>query len=851
MKRENFFLFHKIIQIVSVLAMLFLAAVCGRDNSSATRLVEWDVADNAGQNPLTEESRDESGVMDVHDSQETAPTGQEAIDSLGMKTEPAVLTQDEQEIEIRGNVLTYGGLTVELPEGIEAGLIDTEANGNIFNTGNFLSEGSKGRILDLCGAQEVYADRVGGDGIKVYLDLPPRVRLLHYRASYDSEMALLCALFDLLPDAVGNRMYADQEKSEYAYCLRQDEYLHLFLIKGEEVYLVQEIAQEERCSFSALLTDGAVRWKDNGDAVGYWQKPDRASYRKLVPEEGSSFLYVCESWKYGTGIWLYREGDYETPCQEIHGDFGYDNLIYNQIMLKDVNFDGCPDIVGCNEVYLWNRQAKAYEQAKVEVSLYYLLHRRFPETASVWSFTTDRQPESLEPTSESEAIWQWEGNTLVKKRECTVSIVEDGRRVWAYEDTPDQLLFDETFSWEEWEQEEQGRVRLLYEQFYDGMVPQEIYAEMHRMEGEPKIPQELLDEIAGLMAAGKDPAILSEVWEGEESAVLSGEAGKYSEYLSSTTIGRELTKEEIFALAKRDMTIRQQVQKAARFSYMYTLMEADCDNDGRADLVGKLYGHYIGGTSGNADYIFWKGQPDGSYVETDDFGETEEDLGVIAYEGKNYLCRATFDYGRMINDGYALDCYEDGKRVEEAVIHVVSERYEIRQVSAETGYEDPAARMTEECNTIKEQLDEGRMIEGEAEHPAEQTREQKSAYELAYYHCDLDNDGQEETYSKWCRMLANYYGLNHLELSMTDTVNEKENRGIGMLLEEMESSADTPVALWADAYEGKNIANVLYMTGLADYRIVGYLVEETDYRKVYEIQADAAYRVEQERQIVF
>ena len=809
MKRDEIFV--RIIQSVCLLAMLLSAAVCGRGS--------------VGQNPYEEESPD-------------------MTEDLG---EVAVLTQDEQEIEIQGSVLTYGGLTVELPEGIEAGLIDAEANGNIFNTGNFLSEGSKGRIVDLCGAQEVYADRVGGDGIKVYLDLPPRIRLLHYRASYDSEMALLCTFFDLLPDAVGNCMYENQAKGEYVYRLQQDVYLHFFLVKGEEVYLVQEIAEEAACSFGALLTDGAVQWKDSGEAVGFWQKPDKAAYRKLMPEEGSSLLYVCESWQYGTGIWLYGEGDYETPCHEIHGNFLGDDRIY----LEDVNFDGCPDIIGYADAYLWNQQRKVYEPAKVGVSLYYLRQRRFPETASVWSFTPARRMESGELINESETIWQWEGNTLIPKRECNVSVVEEGRRVWAYEDTPDQLLFDETFSLEEWEREEQGRVRLLYEQFYDGMVPREIYAEMHRMEGEPKIPQELLDEIAGMMAAGKDPAVLSKVWEGEESAVSSGETGKYSEYLSSTAVGRELTKEETLALAKRDMTIRQQVQEAARFGYMYTLIEADCDNDGRADLVGKLYGHYIGGTSGNADYVFWKGQPDGSYVETDNFGETEEDLGVIAYEGKNYLCRATFDYGRMINDGYALDCYEDGKRVEEATIYVVPERYEVRKVSAETGYEDPAARVTEECITIKEQLDEGWMIEGEAEQPSEQTKEQKSAYELAYYHCDLDNDGQAESYSKEYRLLANYYGLNYLDFSLNGTVNEEENRGIAMLLEAMESSADTPVALWADAYEGKNIVNVLYMTGLDDYRIVGYLVEEMDCGKVYEIQVDAIYKVEQERRIVF
>ncbi|MDE7131836.1 MAG: hypothetical protein K2O65_08555 [Lachnospiraceae bacterium] len=847
MKRENFF--HKIIQTSLVFGITLLVVVCGvggiRQKPSTKERVN-----------ITEESEKE-GKSISNDDLGTESAGEEEtvqpINISDAETESAVLIQDEQEIELQGNVLNYGGLIVELPEGIEARVIDTKDNGNIFCTENFLSKENKGRIMDLCGAQEVYADRVWGDEIAVYLDLPSRVRLLHYTAVYDSETALLCVFFDLLPEAVGSRMYANQAKKEYAYCLQQDGYLYLFLVKGEEVCLVQEIAEEEKYSFGALLTDGAVRWKESGDSVRFWTKPDTFSYRKIVPEEGISLFYVCDRQGDVAELRLYREGNYETPCQVIHGYMKGEDYIH----IEDVNFDGCIDLIGSSDtgnskVYLWNRQTKAYEQAQAEIPLYYLYHRRFPETESVWGVTTYAASLNWGPTSEAEAIWQWEGSTLVKKRECVVSIVEDGLRVWAYAGTPDRLILDETFSLEEWEQEQQDRVRLLYGQFYDGMVPEEVYAIEHRMEGERKIiPQELLDEICSVMAAGKDPAILSEVWGGEASAVLSGEAGKYSSYLSSAAIGRELTKDEILALAERDMAIRQKVQDAAKFNYRYTLVEADCDNDGTDDLVGELYGHFIGGTSGNADYVFWKGQPDGTYVKTDDFSEMEENFGVIAYEGKNYLCRATFDYGRMINNGYALDCYEDGKRVEETVIYVVPERYEIRQISAEVGYADSAVRMTEECTTIKEQLDEGWMIEGEAEQTTEQTRGQKSAYELTYYHCDLDNDGQEETYSKWYRQLANYDGLNYLDFSMVGSDNEKENRGIAMLLEKMESIADTPVALWVEAYEGKNIVNVLYMTGLADYRITGYLVGETDCKEVYEIAADATYKVEQERLVVF
>ena len=53
-------------------------------------------------------------------------------------------------------------------------------------------------------------------------------------------MALLCAFFAVLSGAVGRRMYADREKGEYAYRLEQDGYLYLFLVRDEEVCLVQE-----------------------------------------------------------------------------------------------------------------------------------------------------------------------------------------------------------------------------------------------------------------------------------------------------------------------------------------------------------------------------------------------------------------------------------------------------------------------------------------------------------------------------------------------------------------------------------------------------------------------------------
>lgn len=826
-------------------------------------------AEDAGRGTAAVEQTDMTGVSETTGAvvfRNGSGTAALSTGNPGAGTARATLTPDEPEVEMQGNVLTYGGLCVAFPEEIEPERIDAQDNGNIFDNGHFLSDGSKGRILDLCGAQDVYADRAGGDGIEVYLALPPRVRLMHYRAVYDSETALLCALFDLLPEAVGRRMYADEEKREYTYRLEQDGYLYLFLVRGEEVCLAQEIAEEEDCSFGELVKDGLAVWQADGGTVGCWQKPDAFSYRKIVPEQGMTLFYACERQDDSAILRLFREGYYETPWQEIHGYIKAERDLH----VEDVNFDGCPDFAGYGEVYLWNRQTKAYEQAQADISAYSLYHRRFPETESFWEDSTYAAYQNNESVRAAEAIWHWEGSSLVKKRECVVCAAGDGMRLFAYEGTPERVLFDETFSMEEWEREEQGRVRTLYGQFYDGMAPEELYAEKHRLEGDGKyIPQKCLDEIASLMAAKEDPVILSEVGDGKESAVFGAAGGRDASRLHGTMSGRKLDEEEAVALARRDFAVRQQVQNAARGSYAYTIMEADCDNDGTADLFWQLDGFYIGGQSGTVEYIFMKGHPDGSYEETDFFFEQPEEFHVLSYEGKNYICYLDFDSDRLIYNGYTVRSYEDGKRVEKAGVHVVLDKYESPRVQAETGFERLAADMAGKCDAIKGQLGEGQMIEGGAERRADGTPEQPSAYELTSYRCDLDNDGKEETYTKWIRDLIFYDGGMHLEFEVDagtaagqdnqngqsdgngQETHESGNRGIEKLAEELKGCIDTPMALWVEEYEGKNIVHVLHMTGLADYRVAGYLVEESDYSTVYEIRVDASYRVGQERRIVF
>lgn len=821
MRKES--LIERGIRIALTLGMLFAVGVGGMydagnglgaaENASGVvgGSATAESAEHAGRRVSTEKAIDMTEVS-------------EAEKNPGVRTARAILTQDDPEVELQGSVLTYGGLGVTFPEEIELRRIVPQDNGNLFETGHFCSDGSKGRILELCGAQDVYADRVGGDGIEMYLALPPRVRFLHYTAVYDSETALICAFFDLLPEAVGHRMYADEENREYAYRLEQDGYLYLFLVRGEEVCLVQEIAEEEDCSFGQLLTDGMAYWQEDGKTVGFWQKSDAFAYRKIVPEEGISLFYVSERTADSARLWLYREGDYARPCQEIYGYCKAER----DIRVEDVNFDGCPDLADYADIFLWNRQTKTYVRAQADIPLYYLYHRQFPETESFWGNSTYQASQNRDSVWQAEAVWQWSGSNLVKKRECVVSHVEEGVRVCAYEHTG-QVLFDETFSLEEWEQEEQGRVLQLYRQFYDGMVPEAVYGVEHRLEGGQKdIPQGLLDEIK--------------------------EAG----YPDSMVSGKELSELEALSLAEKDMAVRQQVQRAARYHYRYTVMAADCDNDGRTDLIWQLDGTFIGGTSGNVEYVFLQGQEDGSYRETDSFYELREKFDIISYEGKNYLCYLGIEPLTMVYNGYIVRSYADGKMTEEARLFEAFDRYETPEVWAEMGYEEPAADMAEKCSALKEQFDEGMMIEGEAEQRINNASEQPSAYEIVSYQCDLDNNGKEEQYSKWVRELSFFDGGVYLDFCLDgEVLKEAEGGdgqdgaagqagGIALLTEALEGSADTPVALWVEEYEGKNLVYVLCLTGLYDYKITGYLVEETDCKKVCEIVVDAVYCVEQE-----
>ncbi len=748
------------------------------------------------------------------------------------RTNPAVLEADEQEITLQDSSLLYGNLRLELRDGIEAEVLSAE------EYGNFFAEWEDGTVVALPGADELYKRQ--GEFAPDDLPLPARIRFMHYLAEYENETELISTLFSLIPDAVGERIYADEEKCEYAYRMRQDEAQYerqyFIFVQEKDVYLIQEIQGTGmhwggHFTVGSLLSDNALSWEDSGAVICPSPDADGLRYRRITPEE--DYVFLCEYYKEDS-LRLYRDGCFDEPYQIIGQDNGEKFSFRSE---DDINFDGCPDMVGDNKQhYLWDKENKKYCAAQTEVGLYYLYNRRFPETQTIWEHTME-YTQDWATASETEALWQWEDTRLVKKRECVEKTEADGIRLYAYGESPEDILFDETFSTAEWEQEEQGRVRLLYEQFYDGMLPKEVYSEKHTLESEPQyIPQELLDELADAVLLG-----------------IETEAETVSEMCS----GREVSREDMLLFAESSRDIFIQMVSDPYYTGCWVTVKEDCDNDGIQDIIAQVD---RGGTAAIRYYIFFKGQPDGTYVRTSEFSAFEEGFAVISYQGKNYLCRMPFDIDRRIDYGFTLIAYEDGKRVEEVSLTLVPEDYDVRIIydveentakdvseDISSDYSLLADDIAKNCLTTEAQLAKFETVIGSAEQVIDMTDDKGN------FCCDLDNDGEDEFYEK------HIWKTHHrLSSQLIFTCEDETDEDILLLQEKIEEEG-RPLMMWVEPSEesftepftGENIINVFYRTGQEDFKIVGFLLEENDCRKVYEVAADARYEVKKSCQALF
>lgn len=435
--------------------------------------------------------------------------------------------------------------------------------------------------------------------------------------------------------------------------------------------------------------------------------------------------------------------------------------------------------------------------------------RLFAEEGTLWTHDRKYVEGSMEYVEDTETLWQWECDKLVKRRTCVFTESEAGVRITCYEAGREGTLFSEFIHAGEWDQSAE-RVQRLYETFYDGLAPMEAYALCHVRKGEREyIPQALEDGLAEALLAGTDAA-----------------------YLETMCAGRALTAEETMTLAGENADILRDSEQWQDL----TVIAADLDNDGTEDILAQCY---YGGSHGFADYVLFRGLADGKYEGSSRINAVVQDFGVICYKGQNYLWQKNFDYGSKMDSGYTLSYYTDGGVAEVLTLWLVPQTYDIRLTAcADTRYRELAERTMAAAVSYKERAAAYEEFAGSAESEAGEGAEER-------FLCDVDNDGEQEAYNKLIWTPSNLGTVTGIILT------GEEDAGLLLTREAAESGAGDLIMLWFDGCGEEKILNALCRTGLDDFEITGYFVTETDYKTVYHITAAADYAVRQQRSAPF
>ncbi len=712
--------------------------------------------------------------------------------SGGVEAPVAALTEIITPVQTAGNRVYYGNLVIDLPDGVTASLQNP-----------WMKEQYTGDVIDL----EGYGDNL----------LPPRIWITHYRADDMGMWAMTGALMDhLLPDTTLRYVYRDRDENINVFTYTNGDKNGYILNRGEDIYIVEELMYEYKYVFGGLIDDKAVRWNDGQEVGSRFNNKWLTFFDRLHIGE-DSFLALRYTESDGDGRrWLSLIRDDDSGGRSADEAGVYQRIEIHPvertsdewITYKDCNFDGYTDIIASSDaVYLWNPDEKKYREAQVSGEFLSLPYRvYFPETETIWGYiydNVDSEPADRNDFDEMESLWQWEGDELVKKRECVAQARADVVNLQAYDMVSGKMLFGQSVRQEEYS-DGSANVQALFAQFYEKLAPADAFSRFHTIsyskEDMTHIPQGFLDQVEGAMLDGTE-----------------------LETLKPMVNDRELSDEEILAIARDNTDMRQTVIDKSWAGYL--MITADGDNDGIMDIIAR---ESYGGSDGAVDFVFYQGQADGTFRRTDVYPTVRQEFGILAYDGGNYLFRTLFDYEKQIYNGISIMYYENGVCVERADLMLVPEQYEttLAYCTSEK-YRAYAQQLATDSLTYKETYEDEANCLGTAE-------EKLSGY--AEYQCDLNNDGVMDSYEKTLSYTSSINVCNHLHFEGGGSAAEMVNESLGTL-------EGTPVMMWVDEAAGKNVVNVMSQTGLEDMAVTGFLFNGSSYRKLYEIRVDAAYGV--------
>ena len=744
---------HRIIHIVYLVLGLTVLAMCGLCGCAQS------------------ESREQTSDQD-NTTATAEKTTEEATDTTdyGEKSEPLALLQISEEPEVLNDVLTFGQLQITLPENTDIEIVT-------------LADGSE--AVSLWGSNK-------------NSKLPLETYLRHLRADWQEPLAvnqLVWALMELTGAEQITCRHMDLTKEEMSFFFTADYKNYFAFVRGEDIYLAEEVCREY--SFTWRMYDDMVYWADTGEQPVLYGDVNR-QYVRIAEPDGNVFFLIGDD----ESSTVYKEGYFEMPVGILECGMAEN--------AGDVNFDGYPDLGSWSMgYYLYQPKKEQFEKAyfSVEPEGYSEQQQFFEEEQTIWSFSKEYQSESpYGLVAEHEYIWQWEGNTLALIRECTTTYGDGTIQVCAKEGK--EVLFDTAG------QSTAGKMdtvwaQPLFAEFYEGLVPKEVYYIGHEAPGEVAyVPQSLIDALTDAMLAGEIQPTLEVMM--NDRVLSAEEIAEYAE--ANTGLLAELGSTELMG--------------------SYVLVMADIDNDGITDILSE---EYFGGTAGFTEFVCFKGMEDGSFVRTSRYSHVMEEFGIICYEGKNYLCRTAFDYNKKQYNGLDLFCYEDGVRKEEVRLRLSPDGYMVTMTECLNDYLGYVEKTlsAENCVIVYENIEEFMPIVGNAESEA-----------AGMYQSDINNDGISEKYQKSIWQPSNMGTYSNLQIVCADLP----------LVEEIINNGDQsgiPMMMWVDEVADKNIMNVLYRTGLYDFYIVGFLVENTGYEQLYRIDGIANCTVSQERLFIY
>lgn len=478
----------------------------------------------------------------------------------------------------------------------------------------------------------------------------------------------------------------------------------------------------------------------------------------------------------------------------------------------DLNFDGYPDIEIYDSekrergYYLWDEAESQFVRAVIpaEEVKGISIEKQLDEFKTFWGYG-DVRDEEYRLLKSTEKLYRWDDIVLKEVRSISSRFEGEEVVITLTDAESGECFGGGTFEEKGWETN--PGVRELYERFYQGYAPKELYYMRHDAPGEEQvIPESLVEELR---------------W--------AYEKGTGAELLVSLETGRELSDSEKEKAAAESADIARVMEDMD--NERVKMIRVDLDNDGVEDIFAELD---FGGTGAFGEYVLYQGNEAGAYRRTG-LG-TEEHVRkpfyVICFEGKNYVCHHRTVSGRW--HGLILECYRDGGLVETVSLYKVPGKQTDSVTFCRDGYQDMAQKELGKAPEIYERTVRDTISEGDAE---QRDKSGDAAIKNTFF-SDIDNDGAVEKYAK--RITG--YPADFFWLATED---EEGNTRVEPEIPACSDEAGVESMMWVDACGGKNIMNVMYRIGWYDYVVEGFLLNDKgDCSNLYTVERRSELEVE-------